>query len=104
MNLRYRQPSTRFLLSLICGVAFSLPPTTAQAASWIFGRSYYSHAPAVPVRIAQPRNVGGPYYSRPQGQFVNSGYRNLRSFINVQGQTVDQYMIYESWIQSGGQY
>ena len=33
-----------------------------------------------------------------------SSLRLLRSFINIQGQTVDQYMVYESYIQGGAQF
>ena len=76
----------------------------AQAESWIFGRSYYSHTPPRPIVVGQPRAGGGPYYSRPQGEYTTSSLRYLRSFINIQGQTVDQYMVYESYIQGGSQF
>ena len=80
------------------------PASPAQAGSWIFGQSYYSHAPADPVEVGPRRLAGGPYYTRPQGTYFNGGYRNLRSFINVHGQTVDQYQFFESWGQGGSQF
>src|SRR5260221_6742060 len=97
---------TRFLVrsSLVLIVALTmLSPAVVEAGPWIFSPSYYSHVPLTPVPV-NPRLQGGPYYSRPQGEYVNSGYRNLRSFINIRGQTVDQTMVYESWIQGGGQF
>ena len=76
----------------------------ASASPWIFNQSYYSHTPVAPVRVGPKPLASGPYYTRPQGQYINSGYRNLRSFINIRGQTVDQYQIFESWIQGGSQW
>ena len=94
----------RFVIYLIALLAVAALTGRAEAESWIFGRSYYSHAPPRPIVVGQPRAAGGPYYSRPQGEYTTSSLRYLRSFINIQGQTVDQYMVYESYIQVGSQF
>jgi hypothetical protein len=36
--------------------------------------------------------------------FVTTGWRNLRSTINVRGMVFDQYNVWDSWIQVGGQF
>jgi hypothetical protein len=84
------------------GVAI-LAAAPARADSWIFQRSYYSHHPVTPVRIG-PQPVAGPIYSRPQGEYVRSGYRNVRSTIIVGGGGYDHAQFFESWIQVGGQF
>jgi hypothetical protein len=43
-------------------------------------------------------------YTRPQGQYIRTGYRNLRSTIILPGQTYDQLNALESWIQGGAQF
>ncbi len=91
------------LVAAVCGASwFSASP--ARADSWIFQRSYYTHDPVTDVRIGRQTTVGGPYYSRPQGQYIRTGTRYINSTINVPGYGSDQYNVYESWIQYGQQY
>ena len=92
----------RCLIALVALAAFySAAP--AQAESWMFERSYYSHQPATPVAIGR-RARGGPYYTRPQGAYFNGGFRRLRSTINVGGLVYDNLNLFESWAQTGGQF
>ena len=72
--------------------------------SWVFQRSYYSHDPVTDVRIGRPTISGGPYYTRPRGAYVKSGFRNLNSVINVGNAGADITNVWESWIQTGEQF
>lgn len=83
--------------------ALAQPCLTCGTSSWVFQRSYYSHSPAQQVQI-NPRSYGGPYYTRPQGEYINSGQRWLRSTISIPGGTYDQINIVESWVQGGAQF
>jgi hypothetical protein len=96
----FQLAATPVLGLLLLGTGLS---ATANAENWIFGRSYYSHDPVKPVQVGR-RAVGGPFYSRPQGLYTNSGFRNARSMINVGGLTVDNTYVFESWVQGGSQF
>ena len=75
------------------------PPTK----SWIFRKSYYSHDPVQPVQIGRQR-AGGPVFSRPEGDYVQAGFRRVYSSIQVPPYTWDNINIYEAWTHSGSQY
>jgi hypothetical protein len=92
------------LAVLFAVVVVAWGASAAQAESWLFGRSYYSHTPPRPIAVGQPQARGGPYYSRPQGEYTGSSLRYMRSTINIQGQTFDQYQVYEGYIQGGSQF
>jgi hypothetical protein len=77
--------------------------SSASASTWAFRPSYYSHHPTTHVRIGRQYSAG-PVYTRPQGEYINAGYRNLRSTIQVGGQTYDHTHVWESWVQVGAQY
>ncbi len=76
---------------------------SAQAQSWIFQPSYYSHEPVSPVRV-QRQYSRGPQFSPSVGSYINSGYRFLRAGINVGGNTYSQLNMWESWYQVGNKY
>lgn len=92
---------------LLLTVASLAQPTVATASdgSWVFGRSYYSHNPVQPVEIGR-RSAGGPFYSRPQGEYVRSGFRQTRSSFNLPfgSGSGDRIIMNESWIQYGVQF
>jgi hypothetical protein len=90
----------RFLLAAL---TMLLPATSAQAGSWLFERSYYTHHPTANVEVHR-RSVGGPFYSRQQGEHVRSGYRNIRTTIIANGRVYEQGQFFESWVQGGGQF
>ncbi len=92
----------RTILPLVVVVVLSAA-SHAHAGSWLFERSYYSHHPTANVEV-QRRAVGGPFYTRQQGEFVRSGYRNIRTTIIVGGRVYEQGQIFESWVQGGGQF
>jgi hypothetical protein len=87
---------------LLVAVAAMLFSSAVIAGDWMFMPSYYSHDPVTPVQIG-PRYQGGPYYTRPQGAYVRSGWRNLNNVIQVGG-TTDSLYYNESWVQYGEQW
>jgi hypothetical protein len=100
-------PSRYALASALLAVSFSLgiSSTTQAAESWIFRRSYYSHEPVQAVQIGPPTNYkSGAYRTRDQGAYVQSGLRNYRSYIRVNGQVFDHVRVWESWVKSGRQF
>jgi hypothetical protein len=84
-------------------IALFAAGSSAHAGSWVFQRSYYSHHPTANVEV-QRRAVGGPFYTRQQGEFVRSGFRNIRTTIVVGGRTYEHGVVFESWVQGGGQF
>ena len=76
---------------------------SADAASWIFQRSYYTHDPVTKVRIG-PQATGGPYYAPVRGEFIRTGVRHVRSQIRVGGIVFDQYNEWDTWVQTGAQF
>src|SRR3954447_4023999 len=86
-----------------CVVGFFASMANADE-SWVFQRSYYSHDPVTNVRIGRPAVSGGPYYTRPQGAYVRSGFRNNNITINVGSAGADVTNVWESWIQTGEQF
>jgi hypothetical protein len=91
------------LLRIGCLALLWLLTARANAESWIFQRSYYSHDPVTKVRIG-PQATGGPYYSPVRGEFTRTGLRHVRSQISVGGMVFDQYNEWDSWIQTGAQF
>lgn len=94
----------RHLCLAVACCALVAAADAGDANSWLFRRSYYSHNPPRPVTIARRNIAGTPQFTRPQGDYISSGYRFSRNTINVRGLTVDQYYQYDGWIQHGSQY
>lgn len=93
------------MFSLFATVAvFAMAQVVQAEDSWIFQPSYYSHDPITSVRIAEPAVHGGPYYTRPQGVYVRSGYSNLNRIIPMGRMGNDQLNYWESWVQYGQQF
>lgn len=87
----------------LLAVAAGLAASQADAESWVFRRSYYSHDPVSHVRIGRQTAIG-PIYTRPQGEYFTTGLRHLHSTITVGGQTFDHLNVWESWVQTGEQF
>lgn len=94
---------TRLLRLTALAAAILFATGSANAASWIFQRGYYTHDPVKNVRIG-PQASGGPYYTPVRGTFTRTGVRYLRSQIRVGGMVFDQYNEWDSWIQTGAQF
>ena len=92
----------QFLPSLVV-LAVMACSSVSLAESWIFKSSYYSHDPVTEVRIGRQYSTG-PVFTRPQGEYVKTGYRNIRSIITTKGQTYDNLNVWESWIQTGSKF
>jgi len=93
----------RLLMSAaLLATASACLPHAAEAGSWLFERSYYSHTPVEPVRLGHRPPSGGPAFTRPQGGAVQAGYRWDRSQIRVGGQVVEQIQSWDSWFQVQG--
>jgi hypothetical protein len=96
---------SKFVLSVAALAASLAIGQTAQAAPWIFQRSYYSHDPVVEVKIGPDRyQFDGPYFTRPQGEFIRSGFRQIQTNTGVPGPNYDNSIFFESWIQGGVQF
>ena len=93
----------RFSIALLFVLSWGLLSASANAAEWMFERSYYTHDPVQPVRVGPQPAANSPYYSRVQGAYTSSGLRQLRSTIRV-GNSVDNYYQWDGWVQRGVQY
>ena len=94
----------RFFVAALLGAAACGAAARAEAGSYLFERSYYSHTPVDPVQIGHRVPLGGPQFTRPLGFAVSSGYRLDRSQLRVRGQVVEQTNAWESWVQFHGKY
>ena len=67
----------------------------ADGADWITAPSYYTHDPATGQRVDQYSPIG-PFYTYARPDFTRSGYRHLRSSIQV-GNSADHMHVVEEW-------
>ncbi|MFH1921599.1 MAG: hypothetical protein ABIP48_17175 [Planctomycetota bacterium] len=87
---------TRHLCSLVAFSAIALVfAGRAEAASWIFQPSSFTHDPATGKRVAQFAPKKTPYV-RGDASFRQSAYRHHRSTIRV-GDSADRMHIVETW-------
>ena len=91
----------RFVLSIAAIALASLAlPQCSQAESWIFAAPVYKPPKPQPTMV-QSRANRGPYFSEPHGSFTGSSFRFMDSFINIQGRSVDNYMVTQTYNQQG---
>jgi hypothetical protein len=76
-------------------VAASLATSSAHAIDWLTAPSYYTHDRVTGDRVAQYSPIG-PFYYYARPDFIRSGYRHLRSSIQVAG-SADNLHIVEEW-------
>jgi hypothetical protein len=67
----------------------------ADAADWITAPSTYTHDPTTAERVAQYSPIG-PFYYYQRPDYLKSGYRHLRSTIDL-GNSSDNLHIVEEW-------
>ena len=94
----------QFATLLVMAAAILVTTNSASAADWMFKRSNYSYSPYRGQVHGPNRYARGPYYSRPRGFVVRSGYRHMHSHITVGGQSTDHLNLTESWVQFGEQF
>src|SRR5262245_52383456 len=75
--------------------ALSALATRASAADWLTAPSTYTHDPTTAQRVTQYTPIG-PYYYYARPDYLKSGYRNLRSTIDL-GNSSDNLVITEEW-------
>ena len=91
---------TRCALAAIAAVAaLGLSAARSEAGSFLFERSYYSHAPAKPVQVTPRVPAGGPQFTRPQGFAGQGMVRWNYSRIVVRGRTVEQTYGWDGYFQ-----
>lgn len=92
-------PAAAYVALGLAAIVACCTPTSARADSYLFERSYYSHAPAKPVVVGHRAPTGGPQFTRPQGWSVTSSYRYQNAQIRVGGQLVDQIIYRDGYVQ-----
>ena len=91
----------RFAFGAAAAVALlALSIDRAEAGSYLFERSYYSHAPAKPVQVTPRVPAGGPQFTRPQGFAAQGMSRWTYGRIVVRGRTVEQTYGWDGYFQS----
>jgi hypothetical protein len=88
------------LAALAAIAAFGISAAPSEAGSYLFERSYYSHAPAKPVEVTPRVPAGGPQFTRPQGFAAQGMVRRNYSRIVVRGRTVEQTYGWDGYIQT----
>jgi hypothetical protein len=79
----------------VFGLIVAVLAGTTSAADWITAPSYYTHDPQTGERVRQYTPIG-PFYIAQRSDFLRSGYRHLRSSIQV-GTNADHLHVVEQW-------
>ena len=86
----------RYATQLVLIAAFAaVPALPLAAADWITAPSFYTHDWSSGQRVAQYSPVG-PFYYYCRPDYVKSGYRHLRSTLDL-GNSSDNMHIVEEW-------
>src|SRR5689334_22188765 len=94
-------PMFRRVLAATAAVALLfVSAAPSEAGSYLFERSYYSHAPAKPVQVTPRVPAGGPQFTRPQGVAAQGMVRWNYSRIVVRGRTVEQTYGWDGYYQT----
>ncbi len=92
-----------FSLSLLLALALGFVASSAQAADWMFERSYYTHTPVQPIQVAPSLRLAVPTTAGRKVLTRRAVLRQLRSTIRV-GNMIDNYYQWDGYVQRGVQY
>lgn len=93
-----RSPAKRWACMALVAVAVALP-SVGRAESWIFDPTAPLVAPAPITPPVERRPARGPFATRPQGEYIQSGLRIRRDIINIQGRVFEQNNTFETYYQ-----
>jgi hypothetical protein len=89
-------PEARIIVTVaIVFILAGIVAPAARAIDWLTAPSYYTHEPLQGQRVAQYSEIG-PYYYYSRPDYLKSGYRHLRSSIQLSG-SADNLHIVEEW-------
>ncbi len=86
----------RHLAAAVAGTAIALTLGTAADADWFFQPSRYTHELVTGQRVAQYAPGVTPY-AREVANFVESGYRHMRTSVRGADRTADHTHVVQTW-------
>ncbi|MDA7951830.1 MAG: hypothetical protein MPJ24_10125 [Pirellulaceae bacterium] len=92
-----RRSSKKILLGVVVCATFSLlPAKKGYAIDWITAPSTYTHNKATGQRVTQYEPIG-PFAIHRRDNYLQSGYRHLRSSIQLPDGGYDHFHVLEEW-------